>query len=318
MFGLILFRSTIDLFAIDALPKLDSSKVKPMDRTEGTGKRKLLDIDRGLFLVRYSDAEDEKRPPIVRISLDRKSRGDSALILHPDSTTGVLSGPGTALAVRTSAPTQLLVEVIPRDQNGSTTATVKVEALNPGEIAVSPLLTSAIPGSAVDLDGLRIHGHIAGQGDVVVSRDEWLGGPAAPARVEGLQIEWPRKPAGLDIRYAVKFARPQGALSQMTDIGKFAGTRGRALPVTGVVLELSGDDAAGYDLAVEALFLGSPAMRSRGQRVVVSGPTSREPLVGLRVNLEAPENSPTSLPKGKPSNKVRVFRGRQKASQPTA
>jgi hypothetical protein len=295
-----------------------------MKRADSAAKRKIVDIDRGLFLVRYSDAEDAERPPIVRISLDQTGAGDgSAVILHPDAQEAVLSIPGTALAVRALAPARLLVEVTPRGENGSTVATIRVEALNPGEangVARDTADAEAMP--ALDLDGLRILGHIAGQGDVVVRRDEWLAGPAAPSRVEGLEIDWPRKPLNLDIRYAVKFARPQGALSQMTEIGKFAGTRGRALPVTGVVLELSGEEAGDYTLSVEALFLGSPAVRSTGQRIVASGPTSREPLVGIRVNL-APVGKVDALPvaatqKSKTPPKVRVFRSRQKPDQATA
>jgi hypothetical protein len=293
-----------------------------MNRPEIAGKRKVLDIDRGLFLLRYSDAEDGEQPPIVRVSFDGRAGDDNLIILHPDAAEAVLSIPGTALAVRAVSPARLVVEVSPRHKNGSTAATVKVEALNPGEGSLSLPHAEKLAASTPDLDGLRIHGHIAGQGDVVVRRDEWLGGPTAPSRVEGIMIDWPRKPAGLDIRYAVKFARPQGALSQMTGVGVFAGTRGRALPVTGVVLELSGEEADAYELSVEALFLGSPAMRSTGQRVVVNGPTSREPLVGLRVNLGSPEKAkpaPIAVPihKGKPVAKVRVFRGSQKASQPT-
>ncbi len=295
-----------------------------MKRAESGAKRKIVDIDRGLFLVRYSDAEDGERPPLVRVSVDGAAANDDAvIILHPDARDAVLSGPGTALAVKAMAPARLLVEVTAQNAGGSTAATVKVEALNPGETTAAGVEAREPPTAELpDLDDLRILAHIAGQGDVVARRDEWLAGPSAPSRVEGLEIDWPRKPAGLDIRYAVKFARPQGALSQMTEIGKFAGTRGRALPVTGIVFELSGDQAADYALSVEALFLGSPAMRSTGQRVMASGPTSREPLVGIRLNLEpvgrlaAPRLPPEQ--KSKPSPKVRVFRARQKQVEATA
>ncbi len=296
-----------------------------MKRAEATAKRKILDLDRGLFLVRYSDAEDAERPPIVRVSLDREIGSDNFVILHPDAHEAILSAPGSALAVRAATPAKLLVEVIPQDANGSTTATVKVEALNPGEVS-APLIPrgEVMATDVLDLDGLRIQGHIAGRGDVVVNRDQWLGGPSSPSRVEGIRLDWPQKPAGLDLHYAVKFARPQGSASQMTAMGQFAGTRGRALPVTGVVMELSGEEADAYALSVEALFLGSPAVRSRGQRISLGGPTGREPLVGLRVDL-SPSAAvvPASLAiaakaKGTPQGKVRVFKGRQKASQATA
>ena len=63
------------------------------------------------------------------------------------------------------------------------------------------------------------------------------------------------------------------------------------MPLTNVMLELSGPDASVYQFSVEALFLGAPVMHVSGERVVLSGPTGREPLVGLRVALEEASES---------------------------
>jgi len=138
----------------------------------------------------------------------------------------------------------------------------------------------------------------------------------------------------------------------MTELGSFAGSRGHALPLTGIVFELSGAASSDYQLSVEAAFLGSPTMRVIGRRVVLSGPTGREPLIGLRVNLEpinvpaageadetiepaarparataapapapalAPSPVPTRVPNSssRVSSRVRVFRSRSKESQPS-
>src|SRR5581483_2088136 len=287
-----------------------------MQRASSATKRKVIDIDRGLFLVRYSAAEDEARPPSVRVSLDDAPGNGGTVILHPDAREPVLSAPGSALAVRSSSPARLLVEVTPQRDDGSTAATVQVEALNPGEVASAAPRTEA--GADADLDAIRILGHVAGLGDVVVRRDEWLAGPSAPSRIEGIQVEWPDRPAGIDLRYLVKFARPQGAASQMTGTGAFAGTRGRALPITGIVLELTGAAAAdAYQLSAEALFLGSPAVRSTGRRIVLGGPTGREPLVGLRLNLLPAGAAAATAPAAakEKRGRVRVFRGKQKQDE---
>ena len=123
----------------------------------------------------------------------------------------------------------------------------------------------------------------------------------------------------------------------MMDIGSFAGTRGRAMPLTGVVFELSGAASSDYQVRVEAAFLGSPTMRVIGKRVVLSGPTGREPLVGLRMNLElatvgsARDMTPATRPSQpsppkirqpeepapKPASRVRVFRSRPREDQST-
>ena len=74
--------------------------------------------------------------------------------------------------------------------------------------------------------------------------DEWLGGPSSPMRIEGIAIDWPEKPSDLQIRYAVKTARPMPISGQTMELGSFAGTRGRAMPIVGLMLELSGPAAA--------------------------------------------------------------------------
>jgi hypothetical protein len=129
-------------------------------------------------------------------------------------------------------------------------------------------------------------------------------------------------PAGLELRYAVKSAAPNTATGRMTNAGAFAGTRGKALPLVSVVLELSGDDADDYELQVDALFLGSPAIHKSGQRIILSGPTGREPLVGLRMGItpfhELEVRPARAARAPRPQGRVRVFRSRSKASQPTA
>jgi hypothetical protein len=69
-------------------------------------------------------------------------------------------------------------------------------------------------------------------------------------------------------------------------LGSFAGTRGKAMPIVGLMLEISGPSAGSLQFVVEAIFLGAATTRISGRRVVAAGPTGREPLVGLRVALE--------------------------------
>jgi hypothetical protein len=233
----------------------------------------------------------------------------------------VLSEPGTALAVRTTSPTRLLIEVSPTDEDGSTAATVKVEALNAGPQVDVPVRDRIADGGQDPFAGrsIRLRAHVAGIGDVVAAPQEWVAGPAAPSRIEGMAIEWEGRPPGLGLRYAVK---SQGSdVSRLAETGAFVGTRGRALPVTGLVLELSGDAAGEHELVVEALFLGAPVTRTTGRRITVSGPTSREPLVGLRLDVvrreEAVEPSVPTSGKTRPGQ-VRVFRGRAARAQPAA
>jgi hypothetical protein len=131
--------------------------------------------------------------------------------------------------------------------------------------------------------------------------------------VEGVALEWPDKPMGVDIRYAVQFSNGQAGSGRMVPLGTYAGTRGRALPITGVVLEMSG--AEDLEFVAEAVFLNAPTLRAVGKRVVLSGPTNREPLVGIRVGVERTAVEQVAAPAKPPrkaagSGRVRVFRSR--------
>jgi hypothetical protein len=273
-----------------------------------TKQSKVVNVERGLLLVRYATADDESRPPQVRVLVNPKYQKNIELVLSPDHDDAVLWRPGSCLVVRASKPGQLLVEVVPVGNDGSTAATIQIETLSQGEVATNRRESTA----EVDFAHLSLLGHVAGSGDVHARADEWIAGPGAPARIEGLLIDWPGKPHDLDIRYSVKLARPHAASGRITELGGYAGTRGLALPIVSVAVELTGPGASDFQLSAEAAFLGAPLTRMSGKQVAISGPTGREPLVGFRLRLDE-----TSMPlqpklppatKAKSSGRVRIFR----------
>jgi hypothetical protein len=293
-----------------------------------TTQQKMIDLGKGLFCIRYEDAEDQASPPRVVVKPASGHERSVELLLHPDSHDSTLWGPGTSLVVRTTSAAKLQVEVVPSRPNGSRVASVRVEPLTQGAPPRTGYGTSA--GSefgfeSAAFDGLRVLGHVAGIGDVSVNANEWIAGPTAPSRVEGISIYWPNRPRGLDVRYAVKTAAQTG-VAKMVELDSFAGTRGRALPVTGIVIELSGPAACTAQIVAEAAFLSAPILRAIGQRVVLSGPTGREPLVGLRLAIqsstvaaghplvgdesEIAARSDQRYPAASTKGKVRVFRSR--------
>jgi hypothetical protein len=288
---------------------------------ERSGQRRVVEIERGLFLVRYVAAEDEASPPSVKVSSEPAADRNVSLMLHPDRGDAVLWQPGSSLVVRTMAQSKLLIEVTPAQHDGSGAATVRMERLTQGEPAADCLGLKDPNGSLHYLHEMRLLGHVASIGDVVVKANEWLAGPSAPSRIEGILIEWPGKPEYVDICYSIQTAKPQTISGRAVDLGSFAGTRGKAMPVVGVMLELSGIGTPNLQFNVEAIFLGSPAMHSRGRRIELQGPTGREPLVGLRVGLEevgatSRARPPTSGTRSvQTSSGVRVFRSRPKPGQ---
>jgi hypothetical protein len=286
---------------------------------------KIVEVDKGLVIVRYATAGDESRPPKIEVLVNPKDENYIEIISNPLHSEAVLWQPGACLVVRASRPGKLFVEVVPLDDNGSTAATVKVEMLSQGEMSDARLARpaskpaagfgdSAGAKSRVDLNRFKIIGHVAGLGDVMARPDEWIAGPSAPARIEGLSIVWPGKPDDLDIRYCVKLARPHPVSGRMMGLGAYAGTRGAALPIVGIRFELSGPAASSFRMVSEAAFLGARIARTSGKQLEMSGPTGREPLVGFRLRLDEidiplqPVLAPTSTARSQ--GRVRVFRSR--------
>jgi hypothetical protein len=277
---------------------------------ERAGKRKIVNLEKGLFLVRYAAAQDDARPPKVSLSPEPSSDRSIAFFLHPDQSQAVLWQPGSCLVLRAAGRGKLAVDVTPIHENGSSNATIRIEPLTQGRAAKTELAA----GSPSGLSDFRVQGHVASIGDVAVEADQWLAGPSRPSRIEGISIAWPSKPNDLDIRYSVKTARAQAISDRLMELGSFAGTRGKGLPIVGMIIELSGPGAANFQFVAEAIFLGSPAMRISGKRIVAGGPTGREPLVGLRLNLQqlnAAQRIDAGVaaiapPRG--SSRVRVFR----------
>jgi len=249
--------------------------------------QKSIVVNRGLFLVRYESAHDVFFPPQARVFVEPGSERHLSVILHPDRNGPLLPGPGTCLVVRAVETGKLCVELTAGQANGSLAAIIKLVPLSEVNSAPNPQPQfEAAPVAELDLTAMRILGHVAGIGDVIVGPNEWIGGPAKPSRIEGFAIEWPGLPGHINLRYSAKIGGRGATAADAVSVGMFAGTRGRALPLTGATLELAGAVAASYQFAVEAVFLGSPKMRLTGERVVLSGPTGREPLVGLRIGLE--------------------------------
>jgi hypothetical protein len=278
-------------------------------------QQQTVKIERGLFLVRYATAEDSERPPKVTVSPEPLGDDTISLVLHPDHDKAVLWEPDSCVVVRADRPGVLAVEVEALWPNGSTAASIRIEPLDQGRSRSLPNGKTALEKSS-----LRILGHVASIGDLIVNAGEWLAGPAAPSRVEGIAIEWSDMPNDLDLSYSVKTATGQMIPGRTSGPSTFAGTRGQALPIVGITLDLSGVDVANVQLEVEAIFLGAPAVRRTGMHISLAGPTGRETLVGLRVGLvrrgavAQPEPS-SAAPKPANRNQVRVFRGRPKPDQ---
>jgi hypothetical protein len=112
--------------------------------------------------------------------------------------------------------------------------------------------------------------------------------------IEGIEIRWPNRPAGVNLSYEVAAGLRKRERSHEIQAGQFAGSRGEALPLVGIKLRLTGPNASRYELTADALFLGSHVDSRSGQEIFLSGSTGREPLVGLRLSLTTPHIASTT------------------------
>ena len=251
---------------------------------EPFSQQKTLDMERGLFLIKYKSSESTDYPPTVSLVAEQGSEEFGRIDLAAGCRRGrlVVARRQLGREGNTKGPRQRHGHG--GEPNGSMAARVQVLPLSvdPGGAKERELAAAQL-----DLSNFRVLGHVAGRGDVIVDADNWIGGPLAPSRIEGIAIQWPGKPQDLILRYAVTVGGPRPIMGQFVEAGGFAGTRGRALPVVGATLEIEGPNAARHQLVIESIFLGSPQSKIVGRRVVLAGPTGREPLVGLRIRIES-------------------------------
>ncbi len=151
---------------------------------ERAKQQQTVAINRGLFLIRYNAAEDHLQPPKVMVSAEPTSKKNISFLLHPDHKEAVLWQPETSLAVRALAPGKLIVQVVPIKDGGSSAATVKIEPLNQSSVVPAPKKGGR--NLSRGNKNLSVLGHVSGLGDVVVNANEWLAGPSAPLRIEGI------------------------------------------------------------------------------------------------------------------------------------
>jgi hypothetical protein len=297
-------------------------------------KTKNHTVERGLFLVRYEAAADTVSPPTVTVSSETAGEHQVAVITDPDVIYGVLSRPGDCLVLKALQRGVVRIEVAPQSERGSTDATVQVERLRNGkppqdEVShqvkrpdrVKQVSRAGLSDEdELPSDGLEIIGHVARRGDVSIKAGEWLAGPGAPSQIEGVSFFWPGKPDAVTLTYSVEMGgRGVRPTQSSAKLGQFAGTKGRAAPLLGLTLALEGAGASGYELVAEGLFLGSAPVRSRGETVSLKSPTGREPLVGLKVDIERKVAMRRGASRERASfsssnSGVRVFRGQDQTT----
>jgi hypothetical protein len=247
-----------------------------------------MPVEPGVFTLRYLSSACEN-PPRVFVEVSPVSRADVQVVFIPGKPPGVLERPKQLALVVAERKGYLQLTVAP-SPGGGTSARVELEPLQygfdtAGQASEEPPAHKIAAQPAPVASGPSLTCHVSKRGDICASPGDWIGGPGAPAVIEGVQINWD-SPAAASLEYQILI---QGARGQWTDwarTGQFTGTRGRGLALVGLRVRLTDTAPAGARLTGEAAFLGCPLIREQGRDLELASYAGVDPLVGLRLQLD--------------------------------
>jgi len=245
-----------------------------------------VDVDRGLFLLRYASGAVSGPSPIALVRPAAGSEPFVEILSAPGVVNGFVSAPGECVVIRAEKPARINLQIKGQGTDGSLDATFRIEPLaGIGSSSASPPATRVDDASGRG-SAFKLVAHVARRGDIAVDPGVWIAGPEAPAAIEGVGVHG-ALPAGVGIEIQPLVGTNPPRWLDWAPSGAFVGTRGRALPLVGLRLRLVGERTGQHELSADALFLGSPIVSKRGPEVELQGPVGRDPLVGLRLALAA-------------------------------
>jgi len=282
-----------------------------------------ISVERGLYVLRYESAKLTGDPPSIFIRPATGSEHAVRLIAVPGTDDNRLSIPSSNMVVLAYQDAALRITSRARTRNGSVQANLRLEPLGKGPglddvlnkasssttSAVSPSYSSFSPLPKPDITVLM---HVSRRGDVVAGPDIWVGGPEAPAQIEGIEVRWTSPIPNLDIEYQALGHSPGGQWAEWTPSGRFVGTRGQARPLVGMRFRLTQARSSDFQVQAEALFNDGTAFRKSGQQVELISPSGIVALVGLRLSVVADQQVASQWRGATEQHKrVRVFRSAQ-------
>ena len=266
-----------------------------------------LTIARGLHIFRYVSFQGVGAPAVARMI----SPGPAVTLLDmPGRERGWLQKPGDCLIVRAERASDVVIGLRRGAADSSLDASFRLEPIVLADAATPVTASEPLALAATTPAPLSFRAHLANIGDADFAQGVWVGGPDRPAALEGLQIV-AEAGAALEMQVLVGSRPPRW--SEWVGAGQFAGTRGHNLSLVGVRLRLK-PEAAGVEIAAEALFLGALVAAQRGRQVEFVSPSGVDPLVGVKFAVQPALDMAergvggAETPARERESRVRVFR----------
>lgn len=277
-----------------------------------------IQLKPGMYILRHP--KGGQAPISVTRAPDSAQPGGKLEVVSTAGTHGTLLRNGSDCIVMhvSEAPVELLVSAF-LPHAGAAVPALKIDqvGLDPAPAALPAVpAAAAAPARQIQVSdkGVSIIGHIERTGDVVVSDGQRLGDPATTLRLEGFQVMWPDRPAGVDLAYGIA-VEGIGA-TPVVQSGKFCGTRGKALRITEVTFALVGPDARQFALEGTAHFTGGFAMPIVSG-MAVSGPSGLEHLTALSLRTVPARATGKAANPWDESAQTKVFKAKAPAAAKT-
>lgn len=252
-------------------------------------KSSLVTLKPGMYILRHPKGG---LPPLS-ISRAPGGNGQFEVLATPRTQGSILRDGSDCIVMRVfDAPIEVLVTAYV-EHAGVAAPALRVDQIGL-DAAPSAAAQQAAPANGakpivINGTGISVIGHIERTGDIVASEGQQLGQAGSNLRLEGFQVMWPDKPAGLDLTYGLTLEG--GEATPMVSVGQFCGTRNKARRITEVTFSLAGAQAQQYQLDGLAHFSGgfqTPIVSG----LTISGPSGLEHLTSISLRAIAAVDTP--------------------------
>ena len=250
----------------------------------------LMTLEPGLWCIYHQVSGDDAHSglPGVRISASPADGANPRLSIISFGGDGWISGRDDGLLVRVlGGPAQVLVTIYQAADGSGTAPDLQVMRLTNGsaQAAIAYQAAPIAPAQAAapaPAGPQEVTAHIQRTGDIAVSIGDWIGEPGQQKWIEGFSILPQRGLAAEDIEYQAVLGR--GWLSPWSEGGQFCGSRGMALPILGLRVQLRGQAAQRYATHVTATFTDGTRIGPVEDGELVEA-TSLAPLEAFQVSI---------------------------------